>query len=61
MPTTSTIVYPSTVSDYWGASEGRTCDLLREYFRNGEHHMSLRDRVTGEVFTSPSIFWTEIA
>lgn len=54
-------VTPSLVNEYFGATEGRQCEILRTYFRNGEHHHSLRDVVTGETFASPAIFWSESA
>ena len=54
------IIYVTCTQD-WSACEPHTilglrATLLREYFRNGEFHMSLV--MAGMHFESPSIFWT---
>ncbi len=56
---TAATVTTSFESAYYGATEGRVCEVVRAYHRNGEDHLSLRDVKTGETFESPEIFWSE--
>lgn len=50
-----------TCTQDWGDCEphtvlGQSAVLVREYFRNGEHHMRLS--IDGQEFESPSCFWS---
>jgi hypothetical protein len=47
-------------SDYWGLREGDEAEIVRTYWRNGEHHHRLR-RADGTTFESPAIFWNDEA
>lgn len=51
------IVEVATQSEMFGAYEGRTAEVVADYWRNGEGWFTLRD---GDVvFDSPDVFWQE--
>lgn len=56
---TSMIVQGTTTNSIFGVRPDRRAEVLRTYWRNGEHHHALRDTETDEQFESPAIFWEE--
>ena len=53
-------VQGNTNNSYFGVTTERVCEIIKEYFYNGETHYTLKDAVTGEKFDSPTVFWKEI-
>ena len=53
-------VRSNTENEIFGATKGRVCEVLRNYWANGEGHYRLYDRITGEGFESPDVFWDDL-
>lgn len=47
-------------SAMWEVEEGKECEVLDEFFYNGEGWYKLRDIKTGKIFESPDVFWKEM-
>ena len=55
----NTIVVGEDNSEMWDVYVGRKCEVLKDFFYNGETWYKLKDTNTGEIFESPTVFWSE--
>ena len=46
-----------TENTLFGVSKERSCQVLKEYYYNGEFWLTLKDMKTGEKFDSPEVLW----
>ena len=53
------IIWPSETSEFWNLTKGRKAEVIKIYFRNGEHHVKGKWLDTNEVFESRYIFFRD--